>query len=199
MNIKTKEVSLMRKKKVAKEYVTINTSDLDTKRERDLTRMSVNELKAEKAKIDLLLSGKTKELKESPTLVTLFYTALSAQFMNILSQELPPLGVIKTNKKMKHVYNKLNETQSFLDKFLRRVLGRRPTRPERSKIYFLYVELTINSLSRSPIPVNLRTVLNSHESFPSIFDKSFPGYINNPVLVLAVIQADMQNLEELED
>ena len=189
----------MRKKKVAKEYVTINTSDLDTKRERDLTRMSVNELKAEKAKIDLLLSGKTKELKESSTLVALFYTALSAQFMNILSQELPPLGVIKTNKKMKHVYNKLNETQSFLDRFLRRVLGRRPTRPERSKIYFLYVELTINSLSRSPIPVNLRTVLNSHESFPSIFDKSFPGYIANPSLMLAVIRADIQNLEELED
>jgi hypothetical protein len=144
---------------------------------KEYTEMSVKELKAEKARIEVLLELKNDHSSMLRT-VELFYSALTSQFLVHINHELPSLYVLKS--KRHNIYSLLETVSLFLNRWLYRALKKRPTMSQRSSLYVIYADLILTNIGASNYaPATLRTVLTSYEMFPSLFDRAFPGYANS--------------------
>jgi len=180
-----------------KELRSITTKELKEIGKKDYSEMTVKELKAEKAKIELTLEGKRENSSILPTM-ELFYRALCSQFLLHLNQELPStLHVYSRGTRNKYVFSLLESVPRFLDRWLFRAMNnRRPTLTQRGRLYVIYSDLMITNISYlNNVPVTLRTVLAMHESFPGYFDKAFPGYIEGGAINL-VLESNKMCLDD---
>lgn len=177
-------------------YTRLTTDDLKKGGTKDFSSMTKKELEKEKAKIEALLVAKSRKKTEdiSPRL-EMFYRGLASQFMLYFNHKLPPLYVL-AGRKNKYLYNLIHQVLSYLDEWLERVLKRKPKRTECARLYVLYGELMIRNITdNTTIPTILRTVLQMYESFPAVFDRAFPDYIQSG-LVEVVLKAKKQKLSD---
>lgn len=162
-----------------------------------LLNMSVKELKELKAKVSFLLDNKaTKEINiKHEGYVQLFLDVLDNSLQKRLLKKVPPLAILRASSKHRNTLLKLYKAVGSLNDWSDTVLGRKLNRPERLTMYNLACELTCDYLSNINVPINLPTIINCYEKFPSLIQKAFPGYIESGLLHI-VLQAKEQEIDE---
>jgi len=56
------------------------------------------------------------------------------------------------------------------------------TRTQKRRLYSIFSELVIDFIDSGPIPLSVKTVINSFQYLPGLIDKSFPGYLEAGLL-----------------
>lgn len=121
-------------------------------------------------------SSRSREQEISRDL-ELFYRAIADELWESVSVQLPPIHVLRerTPKTFNLIKSVGEEIVEWLEKQSRDPVNVK----KRTWLYWTYAQLVVSHLldERPDVPVTLRTVLHQHESFPSLFDRAFPGYV----------------------
>jgi len=159
----------------------ITKSAKQTKEIKPYFEMTKKELLAEKAKIEMHLERFSESTQDTLPTVELFHSVLVSAFIRHLGLEIVPLFVLKQRSNVA-TYRLVKKTAEWLDSWGRNCMSNRLTRQERTKLYTLFADLTISFMKEANMIVTLKTLLNSHEIFPSVFERSFPGYATSGLL-----------------
>lgn len=94
-----------------------------------------------------------------------------------------PPSLVLLERQNKNVALLAREAEAFLNQHLDACLANgRATKAQRLRFYKLFARLTAEHLRENKIPANLKTILQSHQRFPSLIDRAFPGYSNSGLL-----------------
>ena len=110
-------------------------------------------------------------------------------------KKVPPLIVLRASTKYRSTLSKLYKAVSGLNDWSSSALGRKLSRPEKLTMYSLACELTCDYLNKINVPINLKTIVNCYERFPSLIQAAFPGYIESGLLHI-VLKSKEQDIDE---
>lgn len=161
-----------------------------------LLNMSQKELKELKAKVTFLLENKPVEVGiKQEGYVQLFLDVLDTSLQRRLLKKVPPLVVLRASTKYRSILSKLYKAVSCLNDWSESALNRRLNRPEKLTMYSLASELTCDYLNRIGVPINLKTIINCYERFPSLIQSAFPGYIESGLLHI-ILNSKEQDIDK---
>jgi len=149
-----------------------------TEIDKRLTKMSRDDLLELKKKIEMLLmlsSEHDKDLK-SDSDISLLYRSLIVKISSVTGQSMPSLHILKAKNEKQ--YKRIRELKSILNTWLWEILGYEPGRMQKVQLYILYARMVTKYLQDiAGAPVNLNSLLNCKDKFPSIFENHYPGYL----------------------
>lgn len=143
-----------------------------------LIKLSQQELKEIKNKIDYLISD-SSILKDNDLIyLDLFYLCLSDKLNQLLKiGGLSPLPVLK--KLNNKVYKKLITVYEYILEYLDKLIEN-STKDDKFKFFRLYADLLGNYTNSIKIEmVCLTGLLNNYEKFPTLIEDNFPGYLES--------------------
>lgn len=144
-----------------------------------LPELSANELKE-----IILLAEFFKERKGAELLnITdeLFYASLTEELARRLHTSFAPLPILKKNSLK--TFNKFLQVSGDFNIWIDRVFrDTTVTRLQRRRLYIIAIEIVVDNVENSKVPLSLTSSLNFFVNFPGLFDKAFPGYIESNML-----------------
>jgi hypothetical protein len=139
-----------------------------------LSNLDKSDLKDVRSHIDYMLHKKTKQREE--VTISLFYSILCKKIEEVTGQQ--PIPLIHIQQNSKTTYNSLIETHDYIIEHCSKLLNRKLDRTDMLKAFNIYALVVINSLRKedSTITLTLNTALTVRGQFPSLLERSFPGY-----------------------
>lgn len=144
-----------------------------------LPELSANELKEV-----ILLAEFFKERKGAAALDIndeLLYTTLTEELSRRLSTSFSPLPILKRNSPK--LFNKFIQIAGDYNAWIDRVFkDTTVTRLQRRRLAIIVIEVVVENIENSKVPLSLTSTLNFFANFPGLFNKAFPGYIESGML-----------------
>jgi len=144
----------------------------------ELKKMNKTELRQLKSQIDFLLQDKKEYENDSK----LLYEKIRSVINSILKCEAVPEYYIMKSKKKDDSMKELLTATEFLNKLLDSWY---PNHTLLEKVQFYNVFAKLVSLyieTETNVPLSFGTVIRFHTFFPSLFDNTYPGYIQNDAI-----------------
>jgi len=101
-----------------------------------------------------------------------------------------PFPIFKKNQI--NLFKKFKDVSLELDFWIKKHFPN-VTRTQKRRLYTIFVELVVDFIDAGPVPLGVKTVINSFQYLPGLIDKSFPGYLEAGVLELLL---DISNSAE---
>ncbi len=162
----------------------------------ELEQMTDDELKKLKSQVDKIISDRERiSIKpaklDAYTLFSKMKERLSIELkIELLNADLTGLSLDYIKKTDKVAYKQIGKVTEMLNKYLQSLLDRNPTSGEKIRWYVLYTELCAENLIKINVPLSIRSLAYQCDSFPSLLNKAFPGYIKAGVVSKIVEDED---------
>ena len=158
--------------------------------------LSREELEKLHKKITFLLA--TKKRKNSRIDVEAFYNILDNELSKRLKTKTFPFPKFQRTKTYKELITAFESTVDYMEVVFKEM---RLTRANKLQFYFLSAKITIDDFDTSPVPLSMRTLLQSFSILPGLIDRSFPGYARGGMLGWILKQKYMNKkpLEEINN
>jgi hypothetical protein len=147
----------------------------------NLKLLSVKELQKMKSEIEYEISLHSRKHSDTEY-PSLLYSYLTKKFTKETKQQFPSYNIYVSITANKTTKDKLKATSEFLINYLQTI------KPEADKtttykFFKLFSDIvTMVILEDTSLPLNFNTVLSMTESFPSMLDNEFPGYIKSGLI-----------------
>lgn len=161
--------------------------DLVTGVKRILPQLSAEQLR-ELSDLALAL-GKTKEnvtAKSEDFRIELLYDSIAYALFISNNTHLPALSFWKGTK-YTEIVKQLSVLVQGIEIWMQKgTKGKGLTRVQLSSFYALCSDLVSTEITERHIPLSLTTMLQNYKYLPDIFDREFPGYVNNGMISMVI-------------
>lgn len=152
-----------------------------------LTRKEQEEIST---RLNFLLSSNKKTSSSGEEL---FYMRVSQVLNKELSTKEIPYYIFKKSSAYKKLKDAFTATSGYMKNAFK---GSTVTRPQQQQFYMLATLSVLDDLSRSPIPTNMTTVLQTFRDIAGLMDRAFPGYSQSGLMPM-VLKAKFKNKKGL--
>ena len=111
----------------------------------------------------------------------LFYASLTEELSRRLCTSFAPLPLLKKNSAK--TFNKFLQVSTTFNAWLDKIfVGTTITRLQRRRLAIVAIEIVVDNVENSKVPLSLTSALNFFVNFPGLFNKAFPGYLESGML-----------------
>ena len=153
--------------------------------------MTPNELRQEKAKIELLLRDPSK-LPDIDNDTILLHSCIDSCIFYHLRSHIPPLEVLYNKKPL---YTEFLFMLNMINSWAKESLKQELSRPKRLMIYSLVCDLLANFILNSGVALSLTSIVHYQNMFPGVFEAAFPGYIKSD-MVKYILNAKIRTYDD---
>jgi len=155
-----------------------------------LPSLNKKELEEIQTRISFLLSS--KENKNSRTDEEFFYNIIINELSSRLKKKQPPFHIFMKQTAYKNFKSVFNEMVDYTETAFK---DKAQGRPCRLRFYLIATKITINDFDKSPVPLNLNTLIANFKNLPSLIEREFPGYSSSGIL-FRIIESKYMNKKE---
>ena len=150
---------------------------------------SLNKVELEEVIKKASFLEKTKGVRSSGSEEETFYGILTSELVKMFRNK--PTAYFVFVKQCN--YNSFKtDFEGTLDYMEIAFKNKRITRPAKLHFYLIATKIIINDFDTSPVPLNLKTLINGFNILPSLIDREFPGYAQAGLLPM-ILKAKYKN------